>query len=893
MNQDSDPADGQSTPGAAPSTQTAASQGPPPAAAREPRHVQIGPYKILEVLGEGGMGVVYLAEQSKPIHRRVALKIIKLGMDTKQVIARFETEREALALMNHPNVAKVFDAGATETGRPYFAMEYVAGIPITDYCDKHRLNTEERLRLFMDVCHAVQHAHQKGIIHRDIKPSNVLVAVQDGEPTPKVIDFGVAKATQHRLTERTLFTEQGQLVGTPGYMSPEQAEMTALDIDTRTDIYSLGVLLYELLVGALPFDTETLLQAGFAEVQRIIREVDPPKPSTRLSALGSVPRVSSEPRPLGSGADASADLKSPLPHGRGSAIDDIAKHRHTEPKTLIRQIRGDLDWIVMRGMEKDRTRRYPTPTELATDLVRHLHHEPVIASPPGTIYRMKKFARRNKGPVAAVVAVVLALAVGLVGTGLMYVRVVAERDRAQEAERLTQESLAETEEARNEAEQVTQFLADTLAAVDPSKQGKDVTVREVLDRASEKISRQFANKALLEARLKNTIGSTYFGLGLYDSARAHFADAAAIYLRVLGERDPHTLSAMNGVAVCIGELGKYSASEASHRSTLEIQRRVLGEEHPHTLSSMNNLAAVLTKQGRYPEAEELHRKTLEIQQRVLGAKHPDTLMSMNNLSTVLSNQGRYTEAERLQGKTLEIQQRVLGEEHRETLKSVNDLANVISNQGRYAEAEALYRQALEIQRRVLGEEHSETLVSMNNLANVLSDQGRYAEGEELYRKTLGIVRQTLGKEHPYTLVLMSNLADALLDQGRYAEAEELARKALEVWEKTGEPIHVDRWLTTSVRGGALTGLGRFAEAEPLLVGACEAIKDRGDVPPADKREALHRIVRLYESWDAAEPGKSYAEKAAEWRGKLDELNAETQKRQNTEKSENQGNTEGG
>jgi serine/threonine protein kinase len=285
MSQDSDPADGQSTPGVAPSTQTAGSQGPSPPAAREPRPTQIGAYKILEVLGEGAFGTVYLAEQQKPVHRRVALKIIKLGMDTRQVIARFEVEREALALMSHPNVAKVFDAGATETGRPYFAMEYVAGIPITDYCDKHRLNTEERLRLFMDVCHAVQHAHQKGIIHRDIKPSNVLVAVQDGEPTPKVIDFGVAKATQHRLTERTLFTEQGQLVGTPGYMSPEQAEMTALDIDTRTDIYSLGVLLYELLVGALPFDTETLLQAGFAEVQRIIREVDPPKPSTRLSAL--------------------------------------------------------------------------------------------------------------------------------------------------------------------------------------------------------------------------------------------------------------------------------------------------------------------------------------------------------------------------------------------------------------------------------------------------------------------------------------------------------------------------------------------------------------------------------------------------------------------------------
>jgi serine/threonine protein kinase len=329
----------------------------------------VGPYKLLSLLGEGGFGTVYLAEQEKPVHRRLALKVIKPGMDTREVLARFEAERQALAMMDHPNIAKVFDAGSTEAGRPFFAMELVHGEPITDYCDRHHLTLDQRLELFVAVCQAVQHAHQKGIIHRDLKPKNVLVAVADNRPMPKIIDFGVAKAMAQPLTEQTIFTEQGQLIGTPEYMSPEQAEMSRLDVDTRSDIYSLGVLLYELLTGALPFDRQSLRRAGLEEIRRMIREIEPPKPSTKISTLGEKSQ-------------------------------DSAKKRRLDPAALQRRLRRELDWIVMKTLEKDRLRRYPTAWSLAEDVERYLHQEPVQAGPPGNWYRIRKYARRYRAPLA-------------------------------------------------------------------------------------------------------------------------------------------------------------------------------------------------------------------------------------------------------------------------------------------------------------------------------------------------------------------------------------------------------------------------------------------------------------------------------------------------------------
>jgi serine/threonine protein kinase len=386
----------------------------------------IGPYRLLEPIGEGGMGAVYMAEQLQPIRRKVALKIIKPGMDTKQVIARFEAERQALALMDHPSIARVIDAGATESGRPYFVMELVKGIPITEYCDHEKLSIADRLELFVLVCQAVQHAHQKGIIHRDLKPSNVMVTLHDGVPVPKVIDFGIAKAMGQSLTEKTLYTGFAQLVGTPLYMSPEQAEMSGLDVDTRSDIYSLGVLLYELLTGTTPFDRETLRKAAFDEVRRIIREEEPAIPSARLSTLGE-------------------------------SLSTVSARRKAEPRQLSRAVRGELDWIVMKALEKDRTRRYETANDFADDVLRHLNNQPVEACPPSRLYHLRKFVRRNRSRIAAV---------GLIGVLGLALAVAVGRQAVERAARRAETTSAVTQalDAADRAMRLARWT-DAMAAV--------------------------------------------------------------------------------------------------------------------------------------------------------------------------------------------------------------------------------------------------------------------------------------------------------------------------------------------------------------------------------------------------------------------------------------------
>ncbi|MHC5003306.1 MAG: protein kinase domain-containing protein, partial [Planctomycetota bacterium] len=566
----------------------------------------IGRYKLLQKIGEGGFGTVYMAEQERPVQRRVALKIIKLGMDTRQVVARFEAERQALAMMDHPNIARVLDAGATETGRPYFVMELVKGVPITEYCDRNKLETEERLSLFTDVCHAVQHAHQKGVIHRDLKPSNVMVTLHDGRPIPKVIDFGIAKALHRKLTERTLFTEYAQFVGTPQYMSPEQAEMSGLDVDTRSDVYALGVLLYELLTGTTPFDAKRLREAGYGEIQRIIREEEPERPSTRVSSLSR--GTASSAVPDDEGADAPA-----------TDVQVIAHDRHTDPASLRRALRGDLDWIVMRCLEKDRTRRYETANGLVTDIDRHLRHEPVTASPPSRAYRFRKFARRNRGVLTTACVVLVALAGGLA---------------------VALSALQRERSAVAEANVVLGFLTDMLSApepgpaADPEEVGGRVTFRELLDQAARRVETEFVDRPLIEAQLRYTIGDTYHGLGHYLEAEPHKQRAWEIRRRTLGDEHPDTLLAARSVARLYRKTGRHEEAREIFERTAELQAQVLGPEDPVTLSTLNGLANTYANMGMHEQAERMHTELWETRERVLGPEDPATLNSMANVGWV-------------------------------------------------------------------------------------------------------------------------------------------------------------------------------------------------------------------------------------------------------------------
>ncbi|HXP63652.1 MAG TPA: serine/threonine-protein kinase [Dongiaceae bacterium] len=779
---------------------------------------RIGRYRLLQQIGEGGCGVVYMAQQDEPVRRRVALKVIKLGMDTKEVIARFEAERQALALMDHPNIAKVLDAGAADNGRPFFVMELVKGLKITDYCDENNLSTPQRLDLFIRICHAIQHAHQKGVIHRDIKPSNILVTLEDSVPTPKVIDFGIAKATDLRLTEKSLFTALDQFVGTPAYMSPEQAKLSGLDIDTRSDIYSLGVLLYELLTGKTPFEAKRLLEAGLDEIRRIIREEEPPRPSAKLSTLAAAEQTTT------------------------------AKRRQTDPPRLMHMVRGDLDWIVMKCLEKDRTHRYETANGLAADLQRHLNNEPVLARPPSNIYRLRKLVRRHKMAFATASAVAASLLIALAVSTRLF--------------------LGE-KQAHRRADTATKFLTDMLNNLDPQVAQGDTAaaLKKVLDETADQVGKDFRDDPQMQADLRDTIGHVYLALGLYDKAEATQRAAIAARQAAAGPEQAQLAAELNLLATTLFNQGRLEEAEQLQRQALAMRRKLLGQEHADVAESLNDLSMLLFEKGSLDEAETIQRQALALSRKLGGDQDPRVASSLNNLAAILVGRKKLAEAEKLQREELALSTKRLGTNDPSIAISLNNLALLLSDEGKPAEAEDLARQAVTLRQRVLPKEHPDLAQSLDVLGRILSDERKLVEAEPLLRAALGMRRALLGTNSLDVALSLDHLAELFERQGRLPETERLLSEALDI---RGMKAPDNPWTfnARSRLGGILLAEKKFAEAELLLLSGYEGIKQHQALAPAGERPGLkrplERLIQLYQA--LGQP-----EKAAPWQQRLDEL----------------------
>jgi tetratricopeptide (TPR) repeat protein len=740
----------------------------------------IGPYRLLEPIGEGGFGVVYMAQQEVPVRRK--------------------------------------DGGGTERGRPFFVMELVSGTPITDYCDEHRLSTKQRVRLFAQVCRAVQHAHQKGVIHRDIKPSNVLVTLHDGVPVPKIIDFGIAKAIHEPLTDGPLFTGLRQFLGTPEYVSPEQAEMGGLDVDTRTDLYSLGILLYELLTGTTPFDSQTLRNASYTEILRTIREQPPVTPSRRLSALGpDLQRV--------------ASLRQAGIHGLG------------------RLIRGDLDWIVTKAMEKDRTSRYETAAALAVDVESYLENRPVSAGPPGVLHRCRKMFGRHKTAVG-VAAAFLFLVVGFgVWMGVLYTR-------AEHAHRTAEANLIRAQQAEDRAKIESGFMHELLTSVAPANaQGREAGVRYVLDEASRRIEEGWLeSQPEVQAAVRLTIGKTYYDLGLRAAADPHIRAGEKTYERLLGDEHPDTLRARRWLGQLLHAQGRTAEAGALLCRTGDTQARVLGPEHPETLRTRSAHAITMWYTDGSARAERIHRDTLGIQRRVLGNEHVDTLRSVVSLGTVLQHQGDFEGAEALLREGLEIQRRVWGDEHPDTSRAMNNLGLALKKQGKYAEAEALFRRSLELDRRVLGDGHPTTRIPLNNLWGVLRAQGKWDELESCVADEIGRLKRAAARPDADADVLNSCAWLLLTCEPIHLRDPRAALLAAERAVELNEAPPGDHWDTLAKAYGATGDIDRALETQRKAVAAARSV-GTGNLPELEQR----LIDYLWEKGDYSGAGGVYGD----------------------------------
>jgi serine/threonine protein kinase/tetratricopeptide (TPR) repeat protein len=815
----------------------------------------IGPYKLLEQIGEGGMGTVWMGQQTEPVKRLVAIKLIKAGMDSKQVIARFEAERQALALMDHPNIARVLDGGTTGAGRPYFVMDLVKGVPITGYCDEHRLTPRQRLELFVPVCQAVQHAHQKGIIHRDLKPSNVLVALYDGKPVPKVIDFGVAKATGQQLTEQTLVTGFGALVGTLEYMSPEQAEVNNQDIDTRSDIYALGVLLYELLTGSTPFSRKELTQAGMLEMLRVIREQEPSKPSTKLSTAEGLPT--------------------------------LAANRGTEPAKLTRLVRGELDWIVMKALEKDRNRRYETANGFAMDVQRYLADEPVAAGPPSTTYRLLKFLRRNKKPVLAVSGIFLLLICGIIGTTWGMVRAEHHRQSAEAKEKVIRAErdekaralAAETEARQGEKQARDQAMAALRAMTDDiveNQMARGTTLTEENKEFLRKVIKHFegfaalsaddAESRLIRAEGHGRAGWMRFRLGELKEAESALAEALAIHKQLAAEFPARSefhealAQAHNHLGILFQTTGRLKEAEIAYSDALAIRKK-LAADFParpvlrHELAdSRFNLGLVLQAAGRLREAEIAYGDALAIQKQ-LAADFPTRpefrqgLASTQNSLAILSwRTGRLKEAEIAYSDALAIRKQLAAdfparpEFRRDLAVSHNNLAVLLRDTRRLKEAEMAYADALAVFKQLAAdfparpEFHQGLAMSHSNLGNLLRATGRLKEAETAQTDALTI-RKQLAADFPARpefrqdlAMSHNNLGNLLRDTGRLKEAETAYAHALTIRKQLtadfpNEPeFRYELAKSHYNLGNLLRDTGRFKEAETAYAHALAVFK---------------------------------------------------------------------
>ncbi len=874
---------------------------------------KIGNYKLLEQIGEGGMGSVFMAEQSKPVQRQVALKIIKAGMDTRQVIARFEAERQALAIMDHPNIARVFDAESTNSGRPYFVMELVKGIPITKYCDERKLDINARLELMIPVCQAIQHAHQKGIIHRDIKPSNVLVAQYDGRPVPKVIDFGISKATAQKLTEKTMFTGYGQIVGTLEYMSPEQADLNQLDIDTRSDVYSLGVLLYELLTGSTPLDGNKLRSAAFGEMLRMIREEEPPRPSKRLSSIETLASVSA--------------------------------NRRMEPRKLSGLMLGELDWIVMMALEKERGDRYESANAFAADIQRYLAQEQVLACPPSLRYRLTKSARKHK---------VLLTTAGLLSVSLLLGTALS----VWQAVRATS--------AQNQAKVVLDFYQGAVLSAARPKDldgglGKDVTLLQAINAAEPMISPTFSHQPIVEASVRDELGKTYRYLGepkrailqhrraidlrKSDLGPAHidtltsmlnlaedYQDAREFELALslgqetllsakskLGENHLFTLACMSQLGNTYRGVGRWDDAAKLHEAELKIATKTVGPKDQVTLRSMNNLALVYQNTGKLEQAISLYENVLDIAQRALGEHHPCTLLVTANLGTGYHEAGDMAKAMPFLKKALDLQTTILGRDHPQTLRTMISIADahVWQESGsNWNEALPLYQEAYDLGKEKQGSTHPDSLIRMDNLAHALRSAQKLDESLAVFEDLFSLMTDELGMEHPdtqackfqlalayrstkdfdqaiplleqiyqsrkselgssndATLGIMRELADTLDTSKEFAKAESLYRELLESQTMIG-PELLKTNLAKLALGRNLFQQEKFADAEPLLLAGYEGLKSNRE-PGYDRRmaQAIRRFMEFYTAW-----GKS--DESAKWQNELDKISPTSNSREST------------